>query len=266
MNSKDFEQMNLAKRASSKVVLDKTKPIIMMLDGRSFSKYTSDKFNKPFCQNFTSIMNRVAEYLCKNIQHAKLAYVQSDEISIYIEPCTEETQPWFGARLDKMCSVAASMASTVFLSTYLKSTLGKDLLNDSKFFSAVEILNIIDTHGNPTFDCKVWNVDTHEEVLDWFSFRQQDCARNAITMWASSFCAHKELLNKDTKERKSLAEKKCRKSYEEAVPDQWRNGRYIRKYRINHPGYFRTEYKAKSLTEDIREHLKRSVITKEIIL
>ena len=61
--------------------LPKRMPIIIRLDGCHFSSYTNGS-NKPFDQNLNDVMNETAKELCGNIQGSKLAYVQSDEISI----------------------------------------------------------------------------------------------------------------------------------------------------------------------------------------
>ena len=60
-------------------------------------------------------MNKTAEYLCQNIQGAKVGYVQSDEISILITDYDDiDTHAWFDANLQKMASIAASLATAEF--------------------------------------------------------------------------------------------------------------------------------------------------------
>ena len=58
--------------------------VIAMVDGHCFSKLIKNKFKKPFDEEFINAMNETAVYLCENIQGAKLAYTQSDEISVLI--------------------------------------------------------------------------------------------------------------------------------------------------------------------------------------
>jgi tRNA(His) 5'-end guanylyltransferase len=56
---------------------------IIRLDGKGFSKFTKD-LDKPFDDGFSDDMDATAVYLCENIQGAKFAYTQSDEISIVL--------------------------------------------------------------------------------------------------------------------------------------------------------------------------------------
>ena len=104
---KNYENIN-------RVYLTRRMPCILRLDGRAFHTYTK-KFNKPFDYVFMEAMWDTAKQLRQNISGAKMAYVQSDEISILLTDYdTLETEPWFGKNLQKMCSVAASMASIFF--------------------------------------------------------------------------------------------------------------------------------------------------------
>lgn len=75
--------------------------VLIMLDGRSFSKKIKKTFNLPFDEEFIDIMNQTAQYLCKNIEGCKFAYVQSDEISLIVTDFdTPTTDSWFGYSID----------------------------------------------------------------------------------------------------------------------------------------------------------------------
>lgn len=58
--------------------LDTAKPIIVHIDGRSFSKRVKNKFKKPFDERFINMMNETAKYLCQNVQGVQIGYVQSE--------------------------------------------------------------------------------------------------------------------------------------------------------------------------------------------
>ena len=82
--------------------------LIIMLDGHSFSKKVKNAFKRPFDEVFIDAMNKTAQYLCESIQGAKIAYVQSDEISILVTDYdTPMTDSYFGYRLCKIKSNAA---------------------------------------------------------------------------------------------------------------------------------------------------------------
>ena len=153
--------------------------VIAMLDGHSFSKLIKNKYKKPFDEKFMGYMNSVAEYLCKNIQGAKLAYVQSDEISILITDFDNpETDSPFGYRICKLQSLLAGMASAKF-----NQLVAVDILREyNKDYEDLPFSNPwddIETMHLAEFDCKVWNVPDWNTAFCHFLWRQNDCTRNS---------------------------------------------------------------------------------------
>lgn len=56
---------------------------IIRIDGKAFHTYTRG-LQKPFDDQLMDDMDATAAYVCQNIQGAKFAFVQSDEISVLI--------------------------------------------------------------------------------------------------------------------------------------------------------------------------------------
>lgn len=82
----------------------------MRCDGKAFHTYTKN-LNKPFDEGLIEDMQQTAIYLCQNIQGAKCAYVQSDEISILITDYdTLTTDAWFDYEVQKMTSISSGIA------------------------------------------------------------------------------------------------------------------------------------------------------------
>ena len=161
--------------------------VLAMVDGHCFSKMIKNKFDKPFDDMFIKMMNETAKYLCENIQGAKLAYTQSDEISILITDFdTPMTDSFFGFRLCKMQSLIAAMATAKFNQMYAK------LANDYKGF----YLKKFDMKEYPTctFDCKVWTVPNANDAYAWFLYRQTDCIKNSKAQTAQAYLSHKSLV------------------------------------------------------------------------
>jgi tRNA(His) 5'-end guanylyltransferase len=130
-------------------------------------------------------MDATAAYLCKNIQGAKFAYVQSDEISILITDFDDlGTHAWFDNNLQKMASVSASMATARFnqLRLIREAKNGGDLVGSqiSQFPMAM-------------FDARVFQIPFAAEVENYFIWRQQDATRNSISSAAQSVYSSKEL-------------------------------------------------------------------------
>jgi len=62
----------------SRIYLTRRTPVIMRLDGKAFHTFTKN-CEKPFDKRIIDCMASTAQYLLKEIQGAKVAYVQSDD-------------------------------------------------------------------------------------------------------------------------------------------------------------------------------------------
>lgn len=164
--------------------------VLMMLDGKKFSSYTK-KFKKPFDEKFINAMNETAIFLCKNIEGVKIAYTQSDEISLLLTDFEKpETNCWFDYRLSKMLSIAASLATAKFNQLMALDLIYPPVQNDAE--------DVIKNMALAQFDCKAWNVPTRNDAIAWFCFRQNDCIRNSVSMVGNTYFSHKELMYKNT--------------------------------------------------------------------
>jgi tRNA(His) 5'-end guanylyltransferase len=158
--------------------------IIFRIDGRAFHTFTKD-LKSPFDEGFVEDMNTTASVLCKEIAGAKFAYVQSDEISILATDIEEiQSQSWFENNIQKMVSVASSIATKTFNQARLKR-LGEKM----KWAE---------------FDCRAFLIPAKHEVANYFLWRQQDCTRNSISMVARSLYSHKELEKKNSNEKQEM--------------------------------------------------------------
>ncbi len=179
-------------------------PVIIRIDGKAFHSYTQN-LQKPFDDGLIEDMNNTTIYLCQNIQGAKCAYVQSDEISILVTDFDKlETNAWFDYNKSKMESISAGMASAKFnqlrLSRYLSEIWETDADNE-------DILNLfsdnIDKLSLPVFDSRATNYPK-EEVANYFLARQKDCVKNSIAAVAQSLYSHKELEGKNSNEQQEM--------------------------------------------------------------
>lgn len=188
-------------------------PVIIRLDGRAFHTLTK-RFKKPFDKNFIFFMNETARYLCKEIQGVQLAYIQSDEISLLLHNYKKlDSQSWFNNEIQKMCSISAGIASSVFTV----------LLSDFEYAKH----NQYNTWIIPQqFDSRCF-VLPEAEVVNYFIWRQKDWERNSIQMLAQSLYSHKELKNKNNLELQDMCWQKD-KDWEDLDVDLLR-GRCIRK-------------------------------------
>lgn len=150
-------------------------PALIRLDGKAFHTFTQ-AMDRPYDARFHRCMWRAAQTLCEEVEGCKLAYVQSDEITLLLNDYgTLQTQPWFDYEVQKLCSVSASTCTVSFYAAFLAE------------FSLERLPGRF-----PAFDARCWNVPK-EEVANAFIWRQQDATRNSISMLAQAHFSHKEL-------------------------------------------------------------------------
>lgn len=154
--------------------------LIVRLDGKCFSSFTKGLI-KPFDEDLMNLFKLTVTYLAEKY-NATLGYSQSDEISLYWNISESTREHIFGGKCTKINSILASDC-TLFFNQNLKTYLPKSY-----------------SSKNPLFDCRCFGLES-EYVNKYFRWRQRDCYKNAITLIASKYYSHKELLGKNTQER-----------------------------------------------------------------
>ena len=183
---KEYEKRN-------QYYLQKRTPVAIRVDGRSFHTFTKG-FKRPFDDILMKSMQETAKYMCENIQGAKLAYVQSDEITIILTDYdTLETDCWFNYRTDKLCSVSASMATMAFNKFFYNMVMEETA--GGEFTEGIAGIHLNAAEKGAMFDARCFNIPK-EEVTNLIYWRQLDATRNSIQMVGQANFSHKELQNK----------------------------------------------------------------------
>ncbi len=176
----------------SKIYLTRRTPVIIRLDGKAFHSFTKG-FKRPYDEIFHQAMNNTMKYLCANIQGCKLGYTQSDEITLLLTDYTTlTTDAWFGYGVQKMCSVAASMATLMF-NKYFRAAVNSYFAG--KVMDEYQKTMCAALDKGAMFDARCFNIPK-EDATNCFIWRQQDATRNAIQMLGQTYFTHKELQGK----------------------------------------------------------------------
>ena len=190
-----------------KISLTRRNPVIIRIDGKAFHTFTRG-FQRPFDDILIESMQETAKYLCENIQNVKCSYQQSDEISLLLTDYENiNTAAWFDYQVQKMCSIAASMATLAFNRVFSKMFYkwGNENLPDWDMGGTnkpvdeklIKLCNIYESASEKgaIFDARCFSIPK-EEVCNYFIWRQQDATRNSIQMVGQANFSHKELQNK----------------------------------------------------------------------
>lgn len=203
MDSSDLAKRMKKYEAVQKGVLMTRTPVIIRIDGKAFHTFTRG-FQRPFDKVLIKAMQETTKYLCENIQGCVLGYTQSDEISLVLVDYRRfETSAWFDYEIQKMCSIAASMATMTFNKCFEKNVndwIGKNAPGfheawrnpeDEKLYHAY--LNAYEKGA--MFDARVFNIPK-EEVTNCIYWRQLDASRNSVQMVGQANFSHNELQGK----------------------------------------------------------------------
>jgi tRNA(His) 5'-end guanylyltransferase len=164
-------------------------PVIIRLDGRSFSRFCK-RFEKPFDKKLHDMLNNVMVYLCSKIQGAKFAERHSDEISIVVTDYdTLQTDAFFDYEVGKICSITAGLATSEFCKQLIIEQAVNNFDEDPKAFLSM-------SEDWPVFDSRCFNLP-ESEVVNYVYWRNLDCTRSSINMLGQSKFSHKEMQNKN---------------------------------------------------------------------
>lgn len=193
----------------SRISLTRRIPVIIRIDGKAFHTFTKG-LNKPFDSILMRSMQETMKFLCENIQGCVLGYTQSDEITLVLTDYqTITTDAWFGYGVQKMCSIAASLATVAFNKSFrcnaenyiAEHTAAQEsgeypqtTEEAYKYHKYIATLQKC-IEKNALFDARVFSIPK-DEVCNCLIWRQQDATRNSIESVGQANFPHRQLQNK----------------------------------------------------------------------
>ena len=187
-----------------KTKLMRRTPVAIRIDGKAFHTFTRG-FEKPFDDILIESMQETMKYLCENIQGCVLGYTQSDEITLILVDYKKlNSSAWFDYEVQKMCSVAASMATMAFNRIFAEKSkeychcisYDQDGCLSKKEYEQWTVYERAINKG-AMFDARCFNIPK-EEVANLIYWRQQDASRNSIQMVGHTYFSDAELDKKST--------------------------------------------------------------------
>lgn len=154
MKFKDLDsKMRIFETANDFAVLPNVN-MVARLDGRSFTKLTKEvhQFEAPFDLRFRNLMVETTKYLMNCGFKFIYGYTESDELSLLFN-YNEDT---FSRKVRKLNSILAGEASAKF--SLLLGDIG-------------------------VFDCRISQLPSSKDVIDYFRWRNQDALRNSLNAY-----------------------------------------------------------------------------------
>lgn len=205
----EFKKAELGFRAT----LTPGLPAIVRLDGRAFHSYCRD-LERPFDSRFMADMDQVTLGLAQQIDGVRLAYTQSDEISLLLtdrlidgigrEGRDATRQDFmFGGQVQKIVSISAAIASA--------------LMNAARLGKITDRLAV--------FDARAFTLPDMAAVDRYFQWRQADARSNALGMAASARFSHRELMGVPNRKRADML--RSAGADPDALPLEFTEGRVV---------------------------------------
>jgi tRNA(His) 5'-end guanylyltransferase len=209
MTSKDEhgDRMKALESAETGRRFDPTLPIYARIDGRGFSKFTKG-MDRPFDARMLDSMIGTTKYLVEQT-HAAIGYVQSDEISLVWDGNADpRSEHFFGGKIQKICSVLASMTAARFAVDY--------------FINFGEL-----SMKCPHFDCRVIQMPDQIEAANMLLWREIDARKNSVSMLARHYFSHHDLHKKSSKDMLSMLADKGILMYDQMT--NFQRGTWVRR-------------------------------------
>lgn len=213
VNADSFGDRMKRYEAASDFRLPVRLPVLLRLDGNSFSAFTKGaKLEKPFDRRFERAMDAAATATLA-FTHGLVAYIQSDEITVLLRnDRSHQDEPLLGNRIQKICSLAASTCAVSFDRTLRAEG--------------------VEFGGAPAFDCRAY-VLPHSDVNNAFLWRQRDAFKNCVGSYAfyklgGAGAATKRLQGVSTAQRQELIFSEFGVNVND-LPTRWRRGRCVRR-------------------------------------
>lgn len=162
----------------ARLMLPRRTYTVVRLDGRAFHTYTR-KLARPYDWQFMEDMAETARFLCIEVTGCRLAYTQSDEISLILTDfATPTTEAFFDGNQQKIVSITASLATAKF----------NELRPGKLAF----------------FDSRAFTIPDPIEVENYLIWRQRDAVRNSILMAGQAYFSHQQLHQVNTKQMQDM--------------------------------------------------------------
>lgn len=191
-------------------------PIYARIDGRSFSRFTKG-MERPFDGRMTAAMIGTAKRLVEAV-NARIGYTQSDEISLVWMADGEQSETFFGGKVQKIASVLASLATAAF-GIELERHFGEEAAGLRAKL--------------PHFDARVFNLPTKDEAANAILWRAMDARKNAVSMAARAHFSHKSLHGANQSEM--IARLSEAGVDFESYPASFRQGTFLQRRMVRRP-------------------------------
>lgn len=234
-------------------------PLVARVDGRSFGAFTRG-MARPYDPAMADLMVEVARYLVEQT-HARVAYTQSDEISLVLEPFdlvgtgeVERALNGVVSLLESGDARGAEAGAQALLDRAKRSGAASrgdaDFMFGGRFQKLCSVVAGLATarfvrdavrlwperceRRLPVFDCRVFEVPSREEAVNALLWRELDAAKNAVSMAARAHFPHSRLQGKSSAEMQEMLFRERGVNFND-YPARFKRGVFVQRKTVFRP-------------------------------
>ena len=217
----------------SYMFLKRNSPAIIMIEGEDYREFVS-KFQKPFDPLFTDTMQQTLKYMCENIPCCIFGYTKEFEVTILLLPPKDISEKtWFGRDVQKITSMAASMA-TVKFNKYFEKTAKSYVMAGNNFdetrkLSAMQgYVNAIDKGA--FFTAKCFNIALND-IPEYIYKQQKESIHTGVQLMGRTYFSEEELRGKTQADIQFMVFDKAGINFDSYLPENKRGSACVRSHR-----------------------------------
>lgn len=180
---------------------------LLRIDGKTFHSFTNG-LKRPYDERLMMALDETTKKMMGDFPCLHYAYTQSDEVSFLLKTETIDDMPFKG-RVQKVLSVMVSSFTAHF---------AQQRALYMPYFKPETIA---------AFDGRLFSLQSQEETIAYFEWRELDAVRNAVSMAARSHFSSKQLFKKSRSEMIEMMKEKG--VYFDDYPLRFRKGVYLAK-------------------------------------
>jgi len=183
--------------------------------------------------------NHVVYGFSRHSQHDLQEFKEFNEKYEFKSTKNIENNQIYAGRVQKIVSLVSAFTTMTFNKIFKEEILIQTKDESEYYLNAfslkedeIEFNNTLSTYmskiGCAWFDCRIYGVQSKEEVLNSILFRTRDCVKNSKSLFASTYMNHKSLLNLNGNEKIQKCLKETGHNYND-IDDSFKYGTFVKK-------------------------------------
>ena len=199
----------------------------VVLRGENYEDFTKN-FQKPYDTIFLASMKKALQYLCRSIPSCLAGYTSRFDMAVFFSaPDSFETPSWYNYDMNRIATLASSMASFAFNRIFEKAAdsyvMSGNNFDETRKFTAMQgYVSSID--AGALFTAKCFNIKK-EQIADYLYLLQKNTIDAAIHEMGLLYFREDELSGKSSSEIQFMVFDRAGINFD-SYPSSFRHGSF----------------------------------------